>query len=133
MKEIFEKLKEDLNPSDKYEQYIAEYIVWQLDTMRNQALAETTAKELRDGVFKLSEIVADLGKEYRSGICSDEEIYKRTRYDLKIDGAVSKAEAALYFLRGLSRETLLELISLIKSDAPIVSQALDLGLDDLFG
>ena len=133
MKEIYEKLKEELNPSDDYEEYIAEYIAWQLGTMRDQALAETTAKELRDGVFKLSEIVADLRKECRSRVCPDKIIYKHTRHYLKIDGAVSDAEAALYFLRDIPRETLPELLGLIKSDAPFVSQALDLGLDDLFG
>lgn len=132
MKEIFEKLKEELNPSDAFEKAITEYIAWQLDTMHDQALAETTAKELRDGVFKLSEIVSDIRKASRSGVCSDVEVYSHTRHYLKIDGAVSDAEAALYFLRDIPRETLSELLGLIKSDAPIVSQALDLGLDDLF-
>lgn len=130
------ELRKAMNARNEHEQAVAEYIVWQLAAMENEALAETTANEIIGKVFKLSDAVkavSDLARKNGGGV-SDQAGYKAVREYLHIDGAVSDAEAALYFLRDIPKETVIELINKIKRDDPAVTKPmLDLGLDDLFG
>lgn len=133
MKEIYEKLKTDLKPRDEIENAVTDYITWQLDTMRNQTLAEQTAKELTDGTFLLKDAVEAVIKAGDGRTTTDENGHRAIRKYLKIDGVITEAEAVLWFLRNISRETMLDVIRLIKNDDPIINTALDLGLDDLFG
>ena len=130
------ELRQALNARNEHEKAIADYIVWQLAAMENEALAETTAKEIINKVFKLSDAVkavSDLARKNGGG-CSDVAGYKAVREYLHIDGVVTDAEAALYFLRDIPKETILDLIEKIKRDDPAVTKPmLDLGLDDLFG
>lgn len=130
------ELRKAMNARNEHEQAVADYIVWQLAVMENEALAETTANEIIGKVFKLSDAVnavSDLARKNGGGV-SDQAGYKAVREYLHIDGAVSDAEAALYFLRDIPKETVIELINKIKRDDPAVTKPmLDLGLDDLFG
>ena len=133
MKEIYEKMKADLKPRGGIENTVADYIAWQLDTMRDQTLAEQTAKELTDGTFSLRDAVDAVRKAGDGRTTSDEDGYRAIRAYLKIDGVITEAEAALWFLRNIPRETMLEVLGMIKNEDPIINTALDLGLDDLFG
>ena len=130
------ELRKAMNARNEHEQAVADYIVWQLAAMENEALAETTANEIIGKVFKLSDAVkavSDLARKNGGGV-SDQAGYKAVREYLHIDDAVSDAEAALYFLRDIPKETVIELINKIKRDDPAVTKPmLDLGLDDLFG
>ncbi len=133
MKQIYEDLRKNIKTNNEMEQTVLEYIAWQLDTMKNQALAETTAKELKSGIFSIKAAVKAIKEAAVNGVCSDENGFRAVRRYLKIGGAVSDAEAALWFIRKLDRGTRADLVDLISSDDPVVPQALDLGLDDLFG
>lgn len=130
------ELKKAMVDRNEHEKAVKDYIVWQLAAMENEALAETTANEIINKVFKLSDAVkavSDLARKNGGGV-SDQAGYKAVREYLHIDGAVSDAEAALYFLRDIPKETVIELINKIKRDDPAVTKPmLDLGLDDLFG
>lgn len=130
------ELRKAMNARNEHEQAVADYIVWQLAAMENEALAETTANEIINKVFDLKgavQAVSDLARKNGGGV-SDQAGYKAVREYLHIDGAVSDAEAALYFLRDIPKETVIELINKIKRDDPAVTKPmLDLGLDDLFG
>lgn len=130
------ELRKAMNARNEHEQAVADYIVWQLAAMENEALAETTANEIINKVFDLKgavQAVSDLARQNGGGV-SDQAGYKAVREYLHIDGAVSDAEAALYFLRDIPKETVIELINKIKRDDPAVTKPmLDLGLDDLFG
>ena len=133
MKEIYKKLRKELKTTSAHEEAVADYIAWQLDTMQDQALAETTAKELTDGTFLLKNAVSAIRKAAEHGICSYVDAFREVRKYLKIDGVVSDAQAALYFLRDIPRETVIELLGLIRNYTQAVAAVLDLGLDDLFG
>ena len=130
------ELKKAMIDRNEHEKAIKDYIVWQLAAMENEALAETTANEIINKVFDLKgavQAVSDLARKNGGGV-SDQAGYKAVREYLRIDGAVSDAEAALYFLRDIPKETVIELIKKIKRDDPAVTKPmLDLGLDDLFG
>lgn len=130
------ELRKAMNARNEHEQAVADYIVWQLAAMENEALAETTANEIINKVFDLKgavQAVSDLARKNGGGV-SDQAGYKAVREYLHINGAVSDAEAALYFLRDIPKETVIELINKIKRDDPAVTKPmLDLGLDDLFG
>lgn len=130
------ELRKAMNARNEHEQAVADYIVWQLAAMENEALAETTANEIINKVFDLKgavKAVSDLARQNGGGV-SDVAGYKAVREYLHIAHAVSDAEAALYFLRDIPKETVIELIRKIKRDDPAVTKPmLDLGLDDLFG
>ena len=130
------ELKKAMIDRNEHEKAVKDYIVWQLAAMENEALAETTANEIINKVFDLKgavQAVSDLARKNGGGV-SDQAGYKAVREYLHIDGAVSDAEAALYFLRDIPKETVIELINKIKRDDPAVTKPmLDLGLDDLFG
>ena len=130
------ELKKAMVDRNEHEKAVKDYIVWQLAAMENEALAETTANEIINKVFDLKgavQAVSDLARKNGGGV-SDQAGYKAVREYLHIDGAVSDAEAALYFLRDIPKETVIELINKIKRDDPAVTKPmLDLGLDDLFG
>ena len=136
MSEIFNKLKEKLKPKNEHETAVRDYIIWQLMAMTDVPLAETTAEELANGVLTLSgavKAVSDLAKKNGGGV-SDQAGYRAVREYLHISKTVTDAEAALFFLRDIPKEQIIELIQKVKSDDPAVTKPmLDLGLDDLFG
>lgn len=123
-----------LKASTGMETEIKNYIIWQLSAMVDEQLADNTAKELVSGGFTLKGAVDAIRKAATHNVCSDVEGYKAVRKYLCIDGVVTDAEAALYFLRDIPKETIIDLIGKIKQDAPEVTKPmLDLDLDNLFG
>ena len=131
-----EKLKKALAGKNEHERAISDYIIWQLAAMRNESLAETTANEIINKMFTLSgavKAVSDLARKNGGGV-SDQAGYKAVREYLHIDGVVTDAEAALYFMRDIPKNQILDLINKIKRDDPATTKPmLDLDIDDLFG
>lgn len=122
-----------LKTTKQIERDVLEYIIWQLSAMANEALAETTAKEIIDGGFTLKDATGEIQKAAKQGAISDVDGYRAVRKYLHIDGVVTDAEAALYFLRDIPKETILDLIGKIKRDDPAVTKPmLDLDIDGLF-
>ena len=132
----FDKLKAAMKDRSEHEKAIKDYIVWQLAAMENEALAETTANEIINKVFDLKgavKAVSDLARQNGGGV-SDQAGYRAVREYLHIDGAVTDAEAALFFLRDIPKNQILDLINKIKRDAPATTKPmLDLDIDNLFG
>lgn len=128
-------LKNALNAKNEHEKAIRDYILWQLAAMQNESLAETTANEIISKVFNLKgavKAVSDLARQNGGGV-SDQAGYKAVRKYLHIEGAVSDAEAALFFLRDIPRNQILDLINKIKRDDPATTKPmLDLDIDGLF-
>lgn len=128
-------LKKALNARNEHEKAIRDYILWQLAAMQNESLAETTANEIISKVFDLKgavKAVSDLARQNGGGV-SDQAGYKAVRKYLHIDVAVSDAEAALFFLRDIPRNQILDLINKIKRDDPATTKPmLDLDIDGLF-
>lgn len=131
----FEKLKAALAGKSEHEKAISDYIIWQLAAMQNEHLAETTANEIINKVFTLSgavRAISDLAKKNNSCV-SDQAGYKAVRKYLHIDEAVTDAEAALFFLRDIPKNQILDLINKIKRDDPATTKPmLDLDIDGLF-
>lgn len=115
------------------ERDVLEYIIWQLSAMANEALAETTAKEILDGGFTLKDAADAIQKAAKNGAISDVDGYRAVRKYLHIDGVVTDAEAALFFLRGIPKEEIIDLIGKIKrDDSAVIKPMLDLDIDSLF-
>lgn len=128
------KLK-SLKASGAFQENIKNYILWQLSAMVNEELAEVTANELIDKKLSISGAAGAVqtSAKAKSGICSDVDGYKIVREYLHIDGVVTDAEAALFFLKDIPKETILDLIGKVKRDAPEVTKPmLDLDIDGLF-
>ena len=132
MSENISKLKK-LKTKRQIERDVLEYIIWQLSAMVNEALAETTARELLDGGFTLKGAADAIQKAATNGAISDVDGYRAVRKYLHIDGVVTDAEAALFFLRNIPKEEILDLIGKVKRDDPAVTKPmLDLDIDGLF-
>lgn len=90
--ELFGKAK------DENQKIIGNYIIWQLSTMKNREIAETTAEEFIKGVFKLDDILKTVTSEARKrahnncAVMSDSEVFAIVRKAISIDGVVSPEE-----------------------------------------
>lgn len=90
--ELFGKAK------DENQKIIGNYIIWQLSTMKNREIAETTAEEFVKGVFKLDDIfktVISEAKKRASNNCAvmpSTEVFAIVRKAISIDGVVSPQE-----------------------------------------
>lgn len=87
---------------DPNKRTIADYIIWQLSTMENRELAETTKKELLNGTLKLNDVwngVYEYAKKRAKNNCamvSSVDVFRVVREHLHIDGVVSDEQAAAF-------------------------------------
>ena len=121
--ELREKLKELFEKDSKN-------IIWQLGTMKNEELANTTAEEFIKGVFKLTNVWKEVTAYARKkavnscAVLTPEEVYAEIRKALKIDKAVEPSETVGFIPSGMAQSE--------KIPAPEAS-SLNLDLDELFG
>ncbi|MGN0577663.1 MAG: hypothetical protein ACI4J4_03480 [Ruminiclostridium sp.] len=104
VREIMTKIIEKAKTIDK--KRIGEYILWQLENMRNQNVAETTADEFERGIFTLDNIYDKVKEEVRKTVKRNEvsvpdcEVYAMVRKIIAIDGTVKEDELPFDPLNG---------------------------------